>query len=150
MPDYLEVTADKYTFRVAADRLYAPQGVWVQPQLNHRVRVGLADYLQQSSGDVAFATVKSAGTRLTAGATFAEVETIKTVLELPSPVSGAVVEANPALSLTPEVINQDPYEKGWLAVIEAVDWESDRARLLEPAAYCSVVRSQAQKDLKKE
>ena len=116
MPDDLEFTADKFTFRVAADRLYTPQGVWVQAQKNGRVRVGLADYLQQSSGDVAFASVKPAGTRLTAGAAFAEVETIKTMLELLSPVNGPVVEANPALSLTPEVINQDPYEKGWLAV----------------------------------
>jgi glycine cleavage system H protein len=149
MPDYLEFTADKFTFRVATDRLYTSQGVWVQAQTNARVRVGVADYLQQSSGDVAFASVKPAGTRLAAGAAFAEVETIKTVLELPSPVSGTVVEANPALNLTPEAINQDPYERGWLAVIEATDWGSDRAKLLEPNAYLSAMQSQVQADLKK-
>lgn len=150
MPAYLEFTADKFIFRVATDRFYTAQGVWAQVQTNNRVRVGLADYLQQSSGDVAFASVKPAGTRLVVGATFAEVETIKTMLELPSPLSGTVVEANPALYLTPELVNQDPYERGWLAVIEATNWESDRARLLEPNAYYSVMQSQVQADLKKQ
>jgi glycine cleavage system H protein len=150
MPAYLEFTADKFIFRVATDRLYTAQGVWAQAQTNNRVRVGLADYVQQSSGDVAFASVKAAATRLAAGATFAEVETMKTMLELPSPLSGTVVEANPALYLTPELVNQDPYEKGWLAVIEAANWESDRARLLEPNAYYSVMQSQVQADLKKQ
>jgi glycine cleavage system H protein len=148
MPDYLEFTADKFTFRVATDRRYTPQGVWVKAQPDNRVRVGLADYLQQSSGDVAFASVKPAGTRLAVGATLAEVETMKTMLELRSPVSGTVAEANPALYLTPELVNQDPYERGWLAVLEAADWESDRARLLEPNAYFSVMQSQVQADLK--
>ncbi len=148
MPECLELTADKFTFRVATDRLYTALGLWAQAQANQRVRVGLADYLQQSSGDVAFASVKPVGTRLAVGAPFAEIETIKTMVELLSPASGTVREANAALSLTPEVINQDPYEKGWLAVIEATDWEADRARLLEPAAYFSLLQSQVQADLK--
>ncbi len=147
MPDYLELTADKFTFRVATDRLYTRPGVWAQPQANGRVRVGLADYLQQSSGDSAFASVKPAGTRLIAGAAFAEVETIKTMLELQSPASGTVAQSNPALHQTPEVINQEPYEKGWLAVLEATAWESDRAKLLEPTSYLSLMKSQVQADL---
>ena len=150
MPDYLEFTADKFTFRVAADRLYTPQGLWVQAQPDKRVRVGLADYLQQSSGDVAFASVKPAGTELAVGGTLAEVETMKTMLELPSPVSGTVVAANPALYLTPELVNQDPYDKGWLALIEAANWADDRARLLEPNAYYSVMQSQVRADLRRQ
>ena len=150
MPDYLELTADKFTFRVATDRFYTPQGVWVKAQPDNHVRAGLADYLQQSSGDVAFASVKPAGTSLVVGVAFAEVETIKTMLELPAPVSGTVVEANPALYLTPELVNQDPYEKGWLAVIKVTNWEGDRVKLLEPKAYYSVMQSQVQTDLKKQ
>ncbi len=149
MANYLEFTADKFTFRVATDRLYTPQGVWVKAQLDKRLRVGLADYLQQSSGDVAFVSVKPAGTRLALGAILAEVETIKTMLELPSPISGTVVEANAALDLTPDLVNQDPYEKGWLALIEEANWDSDRAGLLEPNAYYSVMESQVQADLGK-
>ena len=95
MPEYLETTADKFTFRVATDRLYTPQGVWVLPEPGGaRVRVGLADYLQQHNGDVAFANVKPAGTRLAAGDQFAEIETIKAMVDLHAPISGTIVEVN--------------------------------------------------------
>ena len=152
MPEYLETTVDKFTFRVATDRLYTPKGVWVfwmKPEAPNRVRIGLADYLQQHSGDVAFATVKPVGTKLAAGERLAEIETIKAMVELASPVSGTVVEVNAALDTTPEVINQDPYDKGWLAVIETTAWEADRAKLLEPDAYFSVMQAEAQEELKK-
>ncbi len=147
MLEYLEFTADKFRFRVATDRLYTRQGVWAQVQANNRVRVGLGDYLQQSSGDVAFASVKPVGTKLTPEATFAEIETIKTLLEAASPVTGTVVEVNPALRLSPEATNQDPYGEGWLAVIEAGSWESDRSSLLEPSAYFALMQSQVKADL---
>src|SRR5512135_854077 len=119
MPKYLEMTADKFTFRVATDRLYSPEGVWILPEPGSaRVRVGLADYLQQHSGDVAFANVKPAGTRLAAGDQFVEIETIKVMVDLHAPISGAIAEVNAALNSAPEAINQSPYEAGWLVVIE--------------------------------
>ena len=153
MPEYLETTVDKFIFRVATDRLYSPDGVWafwVESQGNGRVRIGLTDYLQQLNGDVAFVHVKPVGTKLAAGDEFAELETIKANVSLFSPVSGTVVEVNPDLDLSPEVINQEPYGKGWLAVIEATDWEADRAKLLDPQAYLSAMRSQAEEELKKQ
>ena len=152
MSEYLETTVDKFTFRVAKDRLHTPQGAWVfwmKPEAPNRVRIGLADYLQQRSGDVAFATVKPVGTKLGAGEMLAEIETIKAMVELPSPVSGTVAEVNAALDTTPEVVNQDPYDKGWLAVIETTAWEADRAKLLEPDAYFSAMKVEAQEELKK-
>ena len=151
MPEYLEATVDKFTFRVARDRLYTPQGTWVfwmKPEAPNRVRIGLADYLQQHSGDVAFATVQPVGTKLLAGERLAEIETIKAMVELPSPVSGTVAEVNPALDATPEVVNQDPYGKGWMAVIETTAWEVERAKLLEPDAYFAAMQSEAQEELK--
>ena len=152
MAEYLETTVDKFIFRVATDRLYNTDGVWVlwvESQGNGHVRVGLTDYLQQRNGDVAFAHVKPAGTKLATGEEFAEIETIKATVSLPAPVTGEIVEVNSALDLAPEVINQDPYEKGWLAVIKAANWEADRTRLLDPQGYFSVMRSQAEEELKK-
>ncbi len=152
MPEYLEVTAGKFTFRVPEDRLYTPQGVWVlweKGKPTGRVRVGLTDYLQQHSGDVAFASVKPSGARLAADETLAEVETIKTLLELPPPVAGTVAEVNPALDLTPEVINQDPYGEGWLATIEPADWGTDHAGLLSPSEYLSHVQSLVHEELER-
>ncbi len=149
MPKYLETTADKFRFRVATDRLYTAEGVWVLPEEDgKRVRLGLADYLQQHNGDVAFANVKEAGTALKAGESFAEIETIKAMVELHAPVSGKLVEVNGALNASPEAINQAPYEAGWLAVIEPSAWWAERAKLLGPAAYFALMQLQVAKDLK--
>ena len=149
MPKYLEMTADKFTFRVATDRLYSTEGVWVLPEPDStRARVGLADYLQQHNGDVAFANVKPAGTKLAVGGQFAEIETIKAMVDLHAPVGGTIVEVNAALNLGPEAINQAPYEAGWLAVIEPTAWETDRTKLLDAAAYFAVMQAQVQEDLK--
>ena len=152
MPEYLEMTVDKLTFRVATDRLYSPEGVWVlsqAPGTPGRVRVGLTDFMQQRSGDVAFVSVKAPGTRLAPGDDFAEMETIKVNLSLPAPVGGTVVEVSEALELTPEVVNQDPYHEGWLAVIETSAWEADRAGLLDPGAYLSLMQAQVEQELGK-
>ncbi len=149
MPKYLETTADKFTFRVATDRLYTADGVWVLPEMEgKRVRVGLADYLQQHNGDVAFANVKPAGTVLRAGERFAEIETIKAMVDLHAPVSGRIAEVNGALNMSPETINQDPYGKGWLAVVEPSAWEEEGSRLLEPTAYFAVMQKQVEEDLR--
>ncbi|HEV2247341.1 MAG TPA: glycine cleavage system protein H [Terriglobia bacterium] len=148
MPKYLEITADKFTFRVATDRLYSPEGVWILPQPDStRVRVGLADYLQQHNGDVAFANVKPVGTKLAAGNPFAEVETIKAMVELHAPISGTIVEVNAGLNASPDVINQSPYEAGWLAVIEPSGWDAERSTLVGPAAFFALTQAQVQKDL---
>ena len=153
MSEYLETTVDKFIFRVATDRLYSSDGVWTfraESQANRQVRIGLTDYLQQLNGDMAFAHVKPAGTKLAVGDEVAELETIKANVSLISPISGTVIEVNPDLELSPEIINQEPYGKGWLAVLEATNWEADRAKLLDPQAYLSAMRSHAEEELKKQ
>lgn len=124
MPEYLETAVDKFVFRVATDRLYSPDGVWafcVESQGNEQVRIGLTDYLQQLNGHVAFAHVKPVGTKLVVGDEVAELETIKATVSLFSPVSGKVVEVNPDLDLSPEVINQEPYGKAY-KVLGKIEW----------------------------
>jgi glycine cleavage system H protein len=148
MPEYLETVVDKFIFRVAADRLYNGEGVWALPEGNF-VRIGLSDFLQQRSGDVAFAEVKPAGTQLAFGDEVAVIETIKVNVALSSPVTGNIVEVNPDMELAPEAINQDPYGKGWLAVIEAGNWDADQARLLDPPAYFAKMKAEAEEEAKK-
>ena len=154
MPEVLETTVDKFVFRVATDRYYSSEGVWVAPLpqgegAGVRVRIGLSDFLQQRSGDVAFAEVKPEGTALVAGDEVAVIETIKVNISLTSPMSGKVVEVNPAMETAPEAINKDPYGEGWLAMIEAADWEADRARLLDAQAYFALMKGQAEEEAKK-
>jgi glycine cleavage system H protein len=146
--EILKITVDKFTFLVPTDRLYSDAGVWVKLEGN-RARLGLSDYLQQSTGDVAFARVVPVGTKLQRGDDFADVETVKVDVSVPSPVQGTMVEINPALAEASELINQDPYEKGWLAVIEPADWEADRAHLLDPSTYLALVKDQGEAEMRK-
>jgi len=148
MPETLEFTLDKFTFRVALDRFYSPQGIWAKPEARG-VRIGLSDFLQQRNGDVAFAEVKPVGTALNFGDEVAVIETIKVNISLTAPLSGKIVEVNTEMETAPEEINQDPYGAGWLAVIEATDWEPDRLRLLNPQAYFAKIKVAAEQEVKK-
>jgi glycine cleavage system H protein len=147
VPEYLETTIDKFVFRVAADRLYSSEGVWALRE-GDKVRVGLTDFVQQRGGDAAFVHVQPVGSILIGGMEFAEIETIKANLSLLLPIGGTIVEVNSNLETAPESINEDPYGKGWLAVIGETDWESRRGKLLAPHAYLSVMQTQAEQELK--
>ncbi|MHB1036556.1 MAG: glycine cleavage system protein H [Pirellulales bacterium] len=146
MAEVLETTVDKFIFRVATGRLYGPEGVWVLEE-GDRVRVGVTDYLQQLNGDVTFVHLKPPETSLAMGDEFAEVETIKATVSLYAPLKAKVVAINGDLERAPETINQDPYGKGWLAVLEPTDWRTDRAKLLTAEVYLSAMRSQAEREL---
>jgi glycine cleavage system H protein len=148
MAEVLEFTVDKFKFRVPTDRLYSSEGLWAQ-EAGDRVRLGLTDFVQQRSGDVAFAEVKPQGTALKVGDELGTIETIKVNISLTSPIGGTIVEVNPSLETAPEAINQDPYGAGWLALIEPASWETDRASLLDPAAYFNLMRGQAEEEAKK-
>ncbi len=87
MSEFLETTVDKFTFKVATDRLYTAEGIWAKAEGN-RVRIGLSDFLQQRSGDVAFAEVKAIGTEVAFGDEIAAIETIKVNISLSAPVTG--------------------------------------------------------------
>lgn len=151
MPEYLETTVDKFTFKVARDRFYTRDGVWLLPSTSPdgvTVRMGLSDYLQQHSGDVAFVNFKRKGTTLSAGDEFAEIETIKVNVGLPSPLAGAIVKTNEALEINPEFANQDPYGKGWLVELRAADWDGARAGLLDANAYFDFMKTEIDEELK--
>ena len=148
MTDFLEITVDKFTFKVATDRLYSTEGVWVKEENGH-ARIGLSDFVQQRSGDVAFAEIKPEGTSLAAGDDLANIETIKVNITYTCPVGGKIVQVNPAMSDAPEAINREPYDAGWLAVMEVADWDAQRARLLDPQAYFEIMKGQAEEETKK-
>jgi len=149
MTEFLDFTIDKFTFRTATDRFYSDEGVWAKPENNY-IRIGMSDYLQQRSGDVAFAEIKPVGTSVAFGDELAVIETIKVNISLMSPVSGRVVEINPMMETSPEVINQDPYGAGWLVVIEAAERIIDLKHLLDPQAYFARIKLEAGLEVKKE
>ena len=148
MTEFLETNVDKFIFRVATDRFYNDEGVWAKEEIG-RVRIGLSDFVQQRSGDVAFAEIKPVGTSLAFGDEAAVIETIKVNIAFTSPVTGKVVEVNSAMAEAPEAINQDPFGEGWLAVIEPADWAADRTRLLDSQAYFTRMKTEAEEEAKK-
>lgn len=145
---FLEASVDKFTFRVKAGCRYSPEGVWLQ-QEGDRVRLGLTDYLQQTSGDMAFVEVSPPETVLKAGDRLASVETVKTVVEVGSPLSGTVVEVNERLEANPELVNEDPYGEGWIALVQPTAWEAESAALMTDERYLEVVYGVASEELSK-
>ena len=146
MAEFLEFTQDKFTFKVAADRYYSEEGVWAKAD-GDQIIVGISDYLQQRSGDIAFAEVLETGTAVTAGEPFADIETTKADLALSSPVSGTLQAINDKLDFEPEIINRDPYEAGWMAAISAKDWAAEMPNLLTPEAHLAHIKRDAQEEL---
>ena len=105
---------------VPDDRRYSKEHEWARTK-DGRVVVGITDYAQEQLGDVVFVGLPEAGSEVQAGQPLGEVESTKSVSDVYSPVSGTVAEKNAEVEGTPELINSDPYEKGWLVVIEGDD-----------------------------
>ena len=118
------------------DLKYTGEHEWVRQAGDGRVRVGITHYAQDALGDVVFVSLPEVGLAVSAGQSFGEVESTKSVSEIYAPVSGEVVARNEALESRPDLINQDPYGEGWLVEIAAGD--ADLSGLLDPAAYRSL------------
>lgn len=118
---------------VPDDLRYSSDHEWVRVE-DGRFRIGITDYAQDALGDVVYVQVPEVGAEVSAGDTFGEVESTKSVSEIYAPVQGVVVEVNPELETAPELVNSDPYGAGWIALVEPVDLRSVED-LLTPEAY---------------
>ena len=101
--------------------------------------VGLTDFAQHELGDVVFINLPEVGDEVTAGEAFGDVESVKAVSDLISPVSGTVLEINEELLDSPELLNDDPYAN-WIIKVENV---SDTEELLSAAAYADLCETEA-------
>lgn len=99
---------------------YSEEHEWVKLE-GETVRVGITDFAQHELGDIVFVELPEVGDEVTADEPFGSVESVKTVSELYAPVSGKVVAINEDLSDSPEFVNESPYEKAWMIVIEPSD-----------------------------
>jgi glycine cleavage system H protein len=122
---------------IPADLYYTADHEWIRHSGDDAVRVGITDFAQSALGDVVFVQLPDVGTELTAGASFGEVESTKSVSDLYAPVSGTVSAVNSDLEGSPQLVNSDPYGAGWLVdvhVADPGDLESAVAALLGPQA----------------
>lgn len=119
---------------VPADCRFTKDHEWLKPLGSNRFRVGITDYAQTELGDVVFVDLPEVGASVSKGKGMSTVESVKAVSEVYAPIDGKIVEVNSALPDKPDSLNSDPYEAGWIVVIEASAANADSG-LLDSAAY---------------
>ncbi len=119
--------------QVPAELKYSKEHEWVRVEGN-QAWIGITDFAQDELGDIVFVELPEAGAELEANQTFGTVESVKTVSDLFAPVSGKVTQVNSDLADSPELVNESPYEKGWMVVVEMAN-PSDVDTLLDAAGY---------------
>ncbi|HDR90041.1 MAG: glycine cleavage system protein GcvH [Bacteroidales bacterium] len=112
---------------------YTEDHEWIRVE-GKEAFVGVTDFAQGELGDVVFIEIETAGESLGKGEAFGTIEAVKTVSDLFMPVSGKVEEVNPELENNPEIVNKDPYGKGWMIKITPSDL-SELDSLLSPEEY---------------
>ncbi len=122
------------------DLRYTQEHEWVRVD-GTTARVGITDYAQDALGDVVYVDLPEVGATVAAMAACCEVESTKSVSEIFSPVSGTVAEVNSDLSDAPQMINEDPYGKGWIFSVEMAD-PAQAEGLMDAAAYQAFLAEQ--------
>jgi glycine cleavage system H protein len=120
---------------------YDKEHEWVRAEGDDAI-IGISDFAQDQLGEVVFVDLPETGTQVVAGETFGEIESVKSVSDLFSPVTGSVVEVNTALSDTPETVNEDPYGDGWLVKVKMTD-ASEADGLMSADDYEAFVAGEA-------
>ena len=112
---------------------YHKEHTWVKVA-GRRATVGITDHAQEALGDIVYVDLPDADASIEANSELAEIESTKATSSVITPVSGTVIEVNEELSESPEIINEEPYGKGWIAVIE-IDDESEVDDLMDASEY---------------
>ena len=118
------------------DLRYTREHEWARRD-GGRIVIGITDYAQDQLGDVVYVSLPDSGTEVVAGKPLGEVESTKSVSDIYSPVTGTVIDRNVELEQNPELINEDPYGRGWLVAIDAAD--ASLEDLLDADAYRAAI-----------
>lgn len=138
--EYEEYLKDKFIFRVPRDGfLFNGNDCWAYV-VGNRARIGVTDYVQQVLSDILFFTPPEVGAMVEQFGEAGEIESGKAIFEIVSPVSGTVTAVNEKLLTAPELINENPYELGWIAELELKDLEEDKELLMDNKAYLEIMK----------
>ena len=118
--------------------LYTKDHEWIQLHIDSTATVGITDYAQESLGDITFVEFPLAGESFNTGDTFGVVESVKAASDLYMPLDAEVLEVNDEVDAEPELLNSDPYQKGWLLKIRLTD-PSQVVALLKADAYAGII-----------
>lgn len=134
-------TKFKFTIPYQADKMfYNWNDAWAYHIGHGQVVVGITDYLQKNLSDILMCEILSPGEEIGQFEAVASLESTKTVNEVLSPFSGTVVQVNPSLEGSPELLNEDPYHRGWVAILQTADFETECLDLMDGEAYLEFVR----------
>jgi|SRR5579875_915132 len=123
--------------RYPADLLYHPEHDWARLE-GEEATLGITWYAQDTLGEVVFYEPPKVGTKVRQNEIYAEIESVKAVAEVFAPLSGEIIAVNEELKDAPELINADPYGRGWLVRIKVAD-PSERAALLDAGRYQALI-----------
>lgn len=118
--------------------LYTKDHEWIQLHQDGTATVGITDYAQESLGDITFVEFPLAGESFNTGDTFGVVESVKAASDLYMPLDAEVLKVNDEVDAEPELLNSDPYQKGWLLKISLTDASQVEA-LLKAEAYAGII-----------
>lgn len=128
--------------RVQAELFYTREHEWVEKLSEHRVRVGITDFAQDQLGDIVFVELPKPGAEIQAEESIGSVESVKTVSDIFSPISGKVASVNSVLETSPELVNSSPYGDGWMVEVEITGSEALEG-LLTAAEYEAYIGSES-------
>ncbi len=120
------------------DIKYTKDHEWLKMIDDEHAYIGITDFAQGELGDIVYVDITTVGQTLEADTVFGTVEAVKTVSDLYLPLAGTIEEVNPALQNEPELVNSDPYGKGWMVKVKLAD-TADAANLLSAEAYHKLV-----------
>ncbi|WAC07225.1 MAG: glycine cleavage system protein H [Thermodesulfobacteriota bacterium] len=148
MEEFLEYTHEKFIFKVKTGYWYSPEDFWANI-VNHVAVIGVSDFLQKLKGDVAFLETISPGITVKRGQELGKIETIKATFNIISPVTGTIVEVNQEIEASPYLINEAPYDSGWIYRIELLDFEADKNELLKDWDYFELMKKKVLEEARK-
>ncbi|MCE4608430.1 MAG: glycine cleavage system protein GcvH [Caldisphaeraceae archaeon] len=132
-----EVKVGNESITIDDSLLYTESDEWVKVEGEKKVRVGISDYAQKQLKDIVGVDLPNVGDEVEKGATLAVLESVKATAEVYSPVKGKVLEVNERLLDEPELLNKEPYDSGWIALIDAEKVEG----LMDHKKYAEALRS---------
>ena len=134
MPESVPAVPESYPQAL----LYHPEHDWARVE-GEEATFGITWYAQDSLGEVVFFEPPAVGSTTTANESYAEIESVKAVSDVYAPLSGEVIAVNEAVNQTPELINEDPYDAGWLIRVKLSD-TGELEKLLDAAAYQELLK----------
>ncbi|MEM1658603.1 MAG: glycine cleavage system protein GcvH [Candidatus Jordarchaeales archaeon] len=147
MIDVIEVASGKFIIKIPRGLLYSQHDTWVR-EASPAV-IGITDYFQLLLGDILYVNLPEEGCEINTAEEIGELESVKAVMGIYSPISGRVVEVNSRIKDEPELLNQDPYGEGWLLKVEPRNFEADTANLMNAEEYAKLVEFKIREEQKR-